>query len=113
MISETRYHLDFSSDDWDIYFQYLYNYDLSGNLIEQHEVDDSIESQGYFKKTLYKYDINNNLIEEVYGLINNEGEYYKGKKYTDLNYDWLTKGWDVSAVSFHKLLKVLSSLRNE
>ncbi len=31
----------------------------------------------------------------------------KGKKYTDLNYDWLTKGWDVSAVSFHKLLKVL------
>tara|TARA_X000001036_G_scaffold353186_1_gene334470 strand:- start:241 stop:1053 length:813 start_codon:yes stop_codon:yes gene_type:complete len=31
----------------------------------------------------------------------------KGKKYTDLNYDWLTKGWDVSAVSFHKLLQVL------
>ena len=31
----------------------------------------------------------------------------KGKKYTELNYDWLTKGWDVSAVSFHKLLQVL------
>ena len=31
----------------------------------------------------------------------------KGRKYTELNYDWLTKGWDVSAVSFHKLLHVL------
>ena len=31
----------------------------------------------------------------------------KGKKYTELNYDWLTKGWDVSAVSFHKLLQIL------
>ena len=31
----------------------------------------------------------------------------KGKVYTDLNHDWLTKGWDVSAVSFHKLLQVL------
>ena len=26
---------------------------------------------------------------------------------TDLNHDWLTKGWDVSAVSFHKLMQVL------
>ena len=25
----------------------------------------------------------------------------KGKHYTELNYDWLEKGWDVSAVSFH------------
>ena len=31
----------------------------------------------------------------------------KGKSYTDLNHDWLTKGWDVSAVSFHKLLQVI------
>ena len=31
----------------------------------------------------------------------------KGKNYTDLNYDWLTKGWDISAVSFHKLLQIL------
>lgn len=29
----------------------------------------------------------------------------KGKHYTDLNYDWLEKGWDVSAVSFHKVLQ--------
>lgn len=29
----------------------------------------------------------------------------KGRPYTDLNYDWLTKGWDVSAVSFHKVLQ--------
>ena len=31
----------------------------------------------------------------------------KGKEYTDLNYDWMTKGWDISAVSFHKLLQTL------
>ena len=31
----------------------------------------------------------------------------KGKHYTDLNHDWMTKGWDVSAVSFHKLLQTL------
>jgi len=30
--------------------------------------------------------------------------------YTDANYDYMTKGWDVSAVSFHKML---ASLRNE
>ena len=29
----------------------------------------------------------------------------KNRPYTDLNYDFLTKGWDVSAVSFHKLLQ--------
>ncbi|MDO5655609.1 MAG: SDR family oxidoreductase [Flavobacteriaceae bacterium] len=29
----------------------------------------------------------------------------KGKHYTDLNYEWLAKGWDVSAVSFHKVMK--------
>jgi enoyl-[acyl-carrier protein] reductase I len=31
----------------------------------------------------------------------------KGRHYTDLNYDWMKKGWDVSAVSFHKLMQVL------
>ena len=31
----------------------------------------------------------------------------KGKHYTDLNHDWMQKGWDVSAVSFHKLLQCL------
>lgn len=34
----------------------------------------------------------------------------KGRHYTDLNYDWMTKGWDVSAVSFHKLLQTLYKL---
>jgi len=29
----------------------------------------------------------------------------KGKHYTDLNYDWLNKGWDISAVSFHKVMQ--------
>lgn len=31
----------------------------------------------------------------------------KGKHYTDQNYDWTAKGWDVSAVSFHKTMQVL------
>lgn len=31
----------------------------------------------------------------------------KGKHYTSLNHDWMTKGWDVSAVSFHKLMQTL------
>ncbi len=29
----------------------------------------------------------------------------KGKHYTEMNYDFLQKGWDVSAVSFHKVMK--------
>ena len=34
----------------------------------------------------------------------------KGKHYTNLNHDWMTKGWDVSAVSFHKLMQSLFKL---
>ena len=34
----------------------------------------------------------------------------KKKEYVDLNYDWLKKGWDVSAVSFHKLMQSLFKL---
>ena len=34
----------------------------------------------------------------------------KGKHYTDLNYDWLLKGWDVSAVSFHKVMQTAWNL---
>ncbi|WP_124643268.1 MULTISPECIES: enoyl-ACP reductase [Amniculibacterium] len=29
----------------------------------------------------------------------------KGKHYTESNYEWLEKGWDVSAVSFHKVMR--------
>ncbi len=29
----------------------------------------------------------------------------KGRHYTDIDYEWLQKGWDVSAVSFHKVMK--------
>lgn len=29
----------------------------------------------------------------------------KGKHYTDLNHDWLAKGWDVSAASFHRVMQ--------
>jgi len=31
----------------------------------------------------------------------------KGRKYTDQNYAWTEKGWDVSAVSFHKTMQTL------
>ncbi|MBX2829508.1 MAG: SDR family oxidoreductase [Flavobacteriaceae bacterium] len=31
----------------------------------------------------------------------------KGKHYTDQKYDWTQKGWDVSALSFHKTMQVL------
>ena len=31
----------------------------------------------------------------------------KGNHYTEMNYDYTTKGWDVSAVSFHKVMQVL------
>ena len=31
----------------------------------------------------------------------------KGKHYTDQNYDFTAKGWDVSALSFHKVLQAL------
>jgi enoyl-[acyl-carrier protein] reductase I len=31
----------------------------------------------------------------------------KGNHYTDQNYDFTQKGWDVSAVSFHKVMQVL------
>ena len=31
----------------------------------------------------------------------------KGRAYTDQNHDWTSKGWDVSALSFHKLLQQL------
>ncbi|MEL6812767.1 MAG: SDR family oxidoreductase [Bacteroidota bacterium] len=31
----------------------------------------------------------------------------KGRKYTDQKYDWTEKGWDVSALSFHKTMQTL------
>ena len=31
----------------------------------------------------------------------------KGRHYTNLDYGWMTKGWDISALSFHKLMLVL------
>ena len=31
----------------------------------------------------------------------------KKRAYTDQNYDWTHKGWDVSAVSFHKVMQTL------
>jgi len=34
----------------------------------------------------------------------------KGKKYTDLNYDWYLKSLDISALSFHKMLQTALKL---
>lgn len=34
----------------------------------------------------------------------------KGKAYTDLNYEWMQKSFDVSAISFHKLMQTLWKL---
>ncbi|MBU6340459.1 MAG: SDR family oxidoreductase [Bacteroidetes bacterium] len=34
----------------------------------------------------------------------------KGKAYTDLNYEWMQKTFDVSAISFHKLMQTLWKL---
>lgn len=34
----------------------------------------------------------------------------KGKAYTDLNYEWMQKTFDVSAVSFHKLMQTMWKL---
>lgn len=31
----------------------------------------------------------------------------KGKEYTDLNYEWMQKTFDVSAISFHKMMQTL------
>lgn len=31
----------------------------------------------------------------------------KGREYTDLNYDWMQKTFDISAISFHKVLQTL------
>ena len=31
----------------------------------------------------------------------------KKREYTDLIHEWTTKGWDISALSFHKLLQIL------
>jgi len=31
----------------------------------------------------------------------------KGRQYTDQKYDWTQKGWDISALSFHKTMQVL------
>ncbi|MFM7153634.1 MAG: SDR family oxidoreductase, partial [Bacteroidota bacterium] len=34
----------------------------------------------------------------------------KGKAYTDLNYDWMQKTYDVSAISFHKMMQTMWKL---
>ena len=49
----------------------------------------------------------NNKIDFVLHSIGMSVNVRKGKHYTDLNHDWLAKGWDVSAASFHKLLQSL------
>jgi enoyl-[acyl-carrier protein] reductase I len=55
-------------------------------------------------------DLFNGKIDFVLHSIGMSVNVRKGRHYTDLNYDWLNKGWDVSAVSFHKLLQTLYKL---
>ena len=62
------------------------------------------ELEYLIEKTLEHFD---NKIDFVLHSIGMSINVRKGKRYTDLNHDWLTKGWDVSAVSFHKLLQTL------
>lgn len=59
------------------------------------------------KKTLEHFDSKIDFVLHSIGMSVNVR---KGKKYTDLNHDWLAKGWDVSAVSFHKLMQSLFKL---
>jgi enoyl-[acyl-carrier protein] reductase I len=37
----------------------------------------------------------------------------KGNHYTNQNYEYTEKGWNVSAVSFHKVMQVLYKRRHE
>ena len=60
--------------------------------------------ENLIEKTLNHF---NNKIDFVLHSIGMSVNVRKGKHYTDLNHDWLAKGWDVSAVSFHKLLQSL------
>ncbi|WP_405606083.1 enoyl-ACP reductase [Polaribacter sp. Asnod1-A03] len=59
-----------------------------------------------------------NLVEKSMGILGGKIDFVlhsigmsvnvrKNKPYTDPNYDFTEKGWDVSAVSFHKVLNVL------
>ena len=60
----------------------------------------------------------NNLVEKAQEILGGKLDFVlhsigmsvnvrKGKHYTESNYDFTTKGWDVSAVSFHKVMNVL------
>ncbi len=60
----------------------------------------------------------NHLIEKSTEILNSKLDFVlhsigmsvnvrKKRHYTNLKYDWLAKGWDISAVSFHKLLQTL------
>ena len=63
-----------------------------------------IELQNLINKSVEHF---NGKIDFVLHSIGMSVNVRKGKNYTDLNYEWLTKGWDISAVSFHKLLQIL------
>ncbi|XCI74890.1 MAG: SDR family oxidoreductase [Flavobacteriales bacterium] len=63
----------------------------------------SMEDLGkLFDETLKYFDGKIDFILHAIGMSINVR---KDRSYTDLNYDWLHKGWDISAVSFHKVMK--------
>ncbi|HET8886958.1 MAG TPA: SDR family oxidoreductase [Salinimicrobium sp.] len=60
----------------------------------------------------------NNLVEKAMEILGGKIDFVlhsigmsvnvrKGNHYTGMNYDFTTKGWDVSAVSFHKVMQTL------
>ncbi|AWG26597.1 enoyl-ACP reductase FabI [Flavobacterium kingsejongi] len=59
------------------------------------------------KLVLQAMDILGGKIDFVLHSIGMSVNVRKGNHYTDMNYDFTTKGWDVSALSFHKVLQVL------
>ena len=62
-----------------------------------------IEIENLFEKSLSKM---NGKIDFILHSVGMSPNVRKKKEYGDLNYDWLNKTLDVSAISFHKMLQV-------
>lgn len=63
--------------------------------------------EGLFEKSL---DFLDGKIDFILHSVGMSVNVRKKKAYTDLNYDWMHKGWDVSAVSFHKVMQTARKL---
>ena len=61
------------------------------------------EIENLYEKSLYKM---NGKIDFILHSVGMSPNVRKKREYGDLNYDWLNKTLDVSAISFHKMLQV-------